>query len=55
MRYYNMFLILLLCDDTLLVYSHELLDVIVSGLIFVLLSRYYGISCVRTSTYKDDF
>jgi hypothetical protein len=54
-RYYDTLLILPPCHGTLRVYYSELWDFMVCSHIFLLCSRYYDISCVRTSSYADDF
>ena len=52
---YNMLLLLLPCHGTLRVYYRELRDFMVRSVTFLLFARYYGISCVRVSTYAHDF
>jgi hypothetical protein len=54
-RDYDMLLILLLCHGTLQVYYRELRDFMVRSVTFLLFARYYGISCMRVSTYTHDF
>ena len=52
---YDMLLTLLPCHGTLRVYYHELRDFMVRSVTFLLFARYYGVSCVRVSTYAHNF
>jgi hypothetical protein len=54
-RDYDMLLILPPCHGTLQVYYCELRDFMVRSVTFLLFARYYGILCVRVSTYAHDF
>jgi hypothetical protein len=54
-RDYDMLLILPPCHTTLRVYYRELRDFMVRSVTFLLFARYYGISCVRVSSYAHDF
>jgi len=53
-RYYDILLILTPCRGTLQVDFRELWDFIVRLVTFLLFARYYGITCVRVSTYAHD-
>ena len=50
-----MLLILPPSHGTSRVYYRELWDFTVQSVTFLLFARYYGISCVRVSTYAHDF
>jgi len=52
---YPMVLMLLQCHSTLRVYYRELRDFMVRLVTFLLFARYYGILCVRVSTYANIF
>jgi len=52
---YNMLLILPPCHGTLRVDYRELREFMVSSVTFLLFARYYGILCVRVSTYAHNF